>query len=391
MGAIRSLQLCIIALALFSALFVGYMACQHHAVGDDRSWDWYGTSGEPSDWQPPARTQANTVRSTSFVDTATLSSPSSVSSVSSASSAAPVPPASAASWATGTMIPRIIHQTWKTKTLPAWGEVPVQTWRDVNPSFEHRLYDDADMARVVKAHYPAIWPHYQRLLPIQKADVFRYVALWAFGGVYADIDVTALEPVDSWGTRLRTRSKLDSAGLLDYRNVDFIVGFEALPLRPDWHAHYATQFQLCQWTFASAPGHWLLKAVLERITGFFEEQQHLRSKSVIKSTGPGIWSDAIRDALHARLNVTFGDAPFTHTRLEHDGFHIGTALVLPKFAFAATRPDVRSLIQHGFRGSWKKKKNDKKKKEEEEEPKKKEEEEPKDAQAATMLKKAKEK
>ena len=238
MGAIRSLQLCIIALALFSALFVGYMACQHHAVGDDRSsWDWYGTSGEPSDWQPPARTQANTVRSTSFVDTATLSSPSSVSSVSSASSAAPVPPASAASWATGTMIPRIIHQTWKTKTLPAWGEVPVQTWRDVNPSFEHRLYDDADMARVVKAHYPAIWPHYQRLLPIQKADVFRYVALWAFGGVYADIDVTALEPVDSWGTRLRTRSKLDSAGLLDYRNVDFIVGFEALPLRPDWHAH----------------------------------------------------------------------------------------------------------------------------------------------------------
>ena len=376
MGVIRSLKLCIIALALSSALFVGYMACQYHALSDVRSWNWYGTDGELSDWQPPSRTQANTLRSTSFVDTAPLSSPSS------AASLPPASPAAAASWATGTMIPRIIHQTWKTKTLPAWGEVPVQTWRDVNPSFEHRLYDDADMARVVEAHYPAIWPHYQRLLPIQKADVFRYVALWAFGGVYADIDVTALEPVDSWGTRLRSRSKLDSAGLLDYGNVDFIVGFEALPLRPDWHAHYATQFQLCQWTFASAPGHWLLKAVLERITSFFEEQQHLRTKSVIKSTGPGIWSDAIHDALHARLNVTFGDAPFTHTRLEHDGFHIGTALVLPKFAFAATRPDVRSLIQHGFRGSWK----NKKKKEKNEEPK-----QAKDAQAAPMLKKAKEK
>ena len=66
-------------------------------------------------------------------------------------------------------IPRIIHQTWKTKSLPQWAIEPVASWKRLNPTWRHILHDDDDMDRIVRASYPAIWPAYSTVMkPIQK-------------------------------------------------------------------------------------------------------------------------------------------------------------------------------------------------------------------------------
>ena len=56
------------------------------------------------------------------------------------------------------------------------------------------------------------------------------------------------------------------------------------------------------------------------------------TKSIIKSTGPGIWSDAITEHIDAQYGVSFGEneesasddkGPFSHKRMHHKGAHIG--------------------------------------------------------------------
>lgn len=50
----------------------------------------------------------------------------------------------------------------------------------------------------MKKHHPEMMSMYNRMLAIQRADLFRYVVLYDAGGVYADIDVSCSVPIDSW-------------------------------------------------------------------------------------------------------------------------------------------------------------------------------------------------
>ena len=56
----------------------------------------------------------------------------------------------------------------------------------------------------------------------------------------------------------------------------------------------------------AAPGHPILKEVLRLIKEYFEAGLHtLGTKSIIKSTGPGIWSDAIANYLRATYGCVY--------------------------------------------------------------------------------------
>ena len=46
-----------------------------------------------------------------------------------------------------------------------------------------------------------MWPIWEALTPVERADVFRYLVLWDQGGYYADLDVTCSQPIstyDAW-------------------------------------------------------------------------------------------------------------------------------------------------------------------------------------------------
>jgi hypothetical protein len=96
------------------------------------------------------------------------------------------------------MIPRLIHQIWKDRTVPDALVAYVDTWRRFHPAWQYQLWTDVDLADFIDCRFPEYRDLYHGYpLPIMRADLGRYLLLKAFGGVYADLDSEALAPFDS--------------------------------------------------------------------------------------------------------------------------------------------------------------------------------------------------
>ena len=95
-------------------------------------------------------------------------------------------------------IPKIIYQTWKTKSLP----LNVQKVRDkiskINPEYKLILFDDDDIDNFIKKNFDIkIYNLYKKLnVGAAKADFWRYCILYINGGVYLDIDSDIIRPLD---------------------------------------------------------------------------------------------------------------------------------------------------------------------------------------------------
>ncbi|KAI0353597.1 hypothetical protein OH77DRAFT_1497294 [Trametes cingulata] len=94
-------------------------------------------------------------------------------------------------------IPRIIHQTWKSETLPPkWANVS-QGCRDMMPDYEYKLWTDAGAREFIAEHYSWFLDTFDGYkYPIQRADVIRYFVLYHYGGIYIDLDIGCLRRVD---------------------------------------------------------------------------------------------------------------------------------------------------------------------------------------------------
>jgi mannosyltransferase OCH1-like enzyme len=88
-------------------------------------------------------------------------------------------------------IPRLIHQTAPTD-IKKWPIVWTQcrnSWVQVFPNFKYRMWNDEDIDEFVKKHFPQyydMWKAYPR--HIMRVDLVRYMILYEYGGIYADMD-----------------------------------------------------------------------------------------------------------------------------------------------------------------------------------------------------------
>jgi mannosyltransferase OCH1-like enzyme len=115
------------------------------------------------------------------------------------------------------MIPRITHQIW----LQGWSALPekfkpnVQGLHDLNPDFEHKVWDEASLRRECGRISPSVqakfdsFPHL-----IQKVDLGRYVVLYNHGGISVDTDMKSLRPIEFTP---------------QFSTHDFIVSYSAFP------------------------------------------------------------------------------------------------------------------------------------------------------------------
>ena len=90
------------------------------------------------------------------------------------------------------MIPRIIHQTYKTRDLPErWKDTP-ETWKRHHPEWTYMFWSDHDNRELIKRVDPEFLPSYDAYkYPIQRADAVRYYILKHYGGIYVDLDMQA--------------------------------------------------------------------------------------------------------------------------------------------------------------------------------------------------------
>lgn len=87
------------------------------------------------------------------------------------------------------LIPKIIHQTYKTEEIPEQWRAGQQRCRDLHPDYEYILWTDAMATAFIKEEYPWFLETFENYkYPIQRADAIRYFLLVHYGGVYIDLD-----------------------------------------------------------------------------------------------------------------------------------------------------------------------------------------------------------
>ena len=95
------------------------------------------------------------------------------------------------------MIPKIIHQSWKDSNIPCKWKRYQDSWKALHPSYHYMLHTDEDNLRLVTEFYPEFLELYNAYkYPVQRADLVRYMYMHHYGGVYADLDLECLRPID---------------------------------------------------------------------------------------------------------------------------------------------------------------------------------------------------
>ncbi|EGW31715.1 mannosyltransferase [Spathaspora passalidarum NRRL Y-27907] len=277
--------------------------------------------------------------------------------------------------------PKKIWQTWKVgldeHDFPHKYRRYQGTWEQKNAGYKHYVLSDAECDVLVEKLFVSVpdVAHTYKIMPksILKADFFRYLILFAKGGVYTDIDTTALKPIDDWVSNSQVY-----LGVVN--NAGLVVGIEADPDRPDWAEWYARRIQFCQWTIQSKKGHPMLGQLIAKITELTlqrEEQGTLEKVlgkdeggDIMNWTGPGIFTDYVFAYINSILEsrASFKSRKYDgavdwklFTGMEQP-IVLDDVMVLPITSFS---PDVNTMgagdskhpiayAKHMFSGSWKK-------------------------------------
>lgn len=94
-------------------------------------------------------------------------------------------------------IPRVIYQCYKDKNIPP---IVKERWLKLNPDFKYYLYDNDDCYKFLLENYNQKFANIFKFIkdgPI-KSDFWRLCVLYLYGGVYADIDIVPLIPIDDF-------------------------------------------------------------------------------------------------------------------------------------------------------------------------------------------------
>ncbi|GJN69312.1 membrane-bound alpha-1,6-mannosyltransferase Initiation-specific [Purpureocillium lilacinum] len=262
--------------------------------------------------------------------------------------------------------PAYIWQTWKTTPTDKDFQFREQeaSWTEQHPGFVHEVITDdvaVSMLSLFYAAVPEVLEAYKVLpLPVLKADFFRYLILFARGGIYSDIDTYAIKSAVEW---VPSQIPRESIGL--------VIGLEADPDRPDWADWYSRRIQFCQWTIQSKPGHPALRDIITRITNATLTLKRtgkissFQGKNVVDLTGPAVWTDTIMDYLN---DERFFDMKKSKGKVDWRNFtgmemskRVGDVVVLPITSFspgveqmgAKDYDDPMAFVKHDFEGTWK--------------------------------------
>lgn len=100
------------------------------------------------------------------------------------------------------MIPKIIWQTYECsyeELLPEIKEF-TESWKNKNKNWEYRYMSSDDRNSFVLNNFGEEWFKIFNSceLGIVKANIWRCMVLYIYGGVYCDLDTICNEPIDTW-------------------------------------------------------------------------------------------------------------------------------------------------------------------------------------------------
>jgi len=195
-------------------------------------------------------------------------------------------------------IPRRIIQTDKSVDLPLLAKAATTNLRLLNPDFEYLFFDDLQVEQFIDAEFPQYRPVFDSFSArIQRYDLFRYLAVYRFGGFYFDTDV------------------LLASGLEELLGFGCVFPFEQLSIHRFLCEEYGMDWEIGNYAFGAAAGHPFLEAIIKNCV---RAQKHpewaeammksiprmFRGGSfVLATTGPGLVSRTLAEYPEARDQV----------------------------------------------------------------------------------------
>lgn len=173
-------------------------------------------------------------------------------------------------------IPRILHVTWKSTSIPSHYDVLLAKMTRLHPGWSVRVWTDEAMARFISEDVELARAYRAYPTMIQRCDLFRLFVVHRCGGMYLDLD------------------------------IDLHTSFEALPpeaeavffcekrLGPD-HGHRPAR-RIANYAFGAMPGHPLLGQLLERAVIDPTRPIH-GPQDVLSTTGPGMVTEVVHQYL----------------------------------------------------------------------------------------------
>ena len=180
------------------------------------------------------------------------------------------------------------------------------TWTHHHPDFEYCFYDHEACEAFLRDHYPNFVDTYRRLPgAAQRADVFRYLNIYHYGGIWADADAVCKAPLG------------------DYIDLDteLVVGMEMEPgfytfATEDYPADYAFPFQYLTWAFGPAPRHPALLDLarnirfdVSRLRDHELEAMYQARRLPLELSGPMAFTYAVKAHLAANSDAAIVELP----------------------------------------------------------------------------------
>ncbi len=96
------------------------------------------------------------------------------------------------------MIPKLLHQIWfqGEDQIPDKYQKYYSTCNKINPDYLRKVWDKESIEELLEQYPEYRKTYYNFPLMIQKIDFAKYLILYHYGGLYVDMDMYCLKPVD---------------------------------------------------------------------------------------------------------------------------------------------------------------------------------------------------
>jgi hypothetical protein len=195
-------------------------------------------------------------------------------------------------------IPKRIIQTDKSLDLPLRSKVAVANVRLLNPDFEYLFFDDKQVEEFIDEQFPEYRSVFDAFrFPISRYDLFRYLAVYRFGGFYLDLDMFL------------------ASGLEDLVDFGCVFPFEELTVSTYLRHEYGMDWEIGNYAFGAAAGHPFLHAIIENCVRAQREPEWVQPMMspiprmfrdeyfVLNTTGPGLISRTLAEYRDASGHV----------------------------------------------------------------------------------------
>lgn len=173
-------------------------------------------------------------------------------------------------------IPPIIHITSKSRCVTKSFAQNIRKWQDWSPNYSFIFHNDAAMERLLEKSWPQ-FPHLQQALHCTlsgaaRADVWRALVVWEYGGIYTDMD--------------NAPGPFFTESVLRDEEAFFVVEREGF---------------LSQYFFAARPRHPLMFLLIQCILHRLMDLNDVENQYVPFVTGPGALKTAFAHFMQVQV------------------------------------------------------------------------------------------